>query len=56
MGGKAEQAYITIVRRRHNILELLASENINANEVTLGMTVLACLGSGDLNDLEQHTG
>lgn len=47
-------AYITVVRRRNNILKLLSSENVNANKVTLGMAMLPSLGSGDLNNLKQE--
>jgi len=46
-------AYITVVRRRNNILKLLSSENVNANKVALGMAMLPSLGSGDLNNLKQ---
>jgi hypothetical protein len=47
-------AYITVVRRRNNILKLLSSENVNANKVALGMPMLPSLGSGDLNNLKQE--
>lgn len=47
-------AYITVVRRRNNILKLLSSENVNANKVALGMAMLPSLGSGDLNNLKQE--
>lgn len=39
MGGGAE------------ILELLASEDIDGNQVNLGVTVLASLGGGHVDDL-----
>lgn len=35
--------HVTIVRRRGQVLVLLASEDVNSNKVTLGMTVLAGL-------------
>lgn len=47
-------AYITVVRRRNNILKLLSSENVNANKVALGMPMLPSLGSGHLNNLKQE--
>lgn len=33
------------------ILELLASEDVNSNEMDLGVTVLASLGGGHVDDL-----
>ena len=37
--------------RGYNILKLLSIENVNADKVALGMTMLPSLGSGDLNNL-----
>ena len=45
------KTYITIVGRWNNILELLSSEDINSNEVTLRVTVLTSLRSRNLNNL-----
>jgi hypothetical protein len=36
-------AHITIVGGRDNILELLASKDVNGHEMTLGMTMLSSL-------------
>jgi hypothetical protein len=47
-------AYVTVVRRRNNILKLLSSENVNSNKVALGMAMLPSLGSGDLNNLTKQ--
>ena len=49
--GVSYNTHITIVGRRNNIFELLRSEDINGYKVTLGVTVLACLWSRNLNHL-----
>lgn len=36
---------------RREIFELLASEDVNGNQVDLGVTVLSSLGSRHVNDL-----
>jgi hypothetical protein len=38
--------------RGHNILKLLSVENVNGHEVAFRVTMLPCLGSGDLNHLQ----
>lgn len=48
---QSRETHITIVRGRHDILELLPGEDIDTDEVTLSVTVLAGLGSRNLNDL-----
>jgi hypothetical protein len=42
------------VRRRDELLHLLASEDINCSKVALGVTVFAGLGGGDLDDLRAY--
>jgi len=49
--GTHDLGNITIVRRRHDILELLPGEDIDTDEVTFSVTVLAGLGSRNLNNL-----
>jgi hypothetical protein len=44
-------AHITIVGGRDNILELLASKDVNGHEMTLGMTMLSSLWGRHLNNL-----
>ena len=42
---------VAIVGRGGQILNLLVSEDINCDEMALGMSVLASFGGGDVNDL-----
>ncbi len=42
---------VHVVGRRRQILQLLASEDIDGDDVNLGVTVLAGLGGGHLDDL-----
>lgn len=48
-------SYITIMGRGDNIFQLLSSEDINSNEVTLSMTMLTSLGGGNFHNLPQLT-
>lgn len=50
-GRLVKVSYITIVRRRNNILELLPSEDIDCDEVALGVTVLPSLRSRHFDNL-----
>eukprot|EP00694_Reclinomonas_americana_P007466 EC798631.1.p1 GENE.EC798631.1~~EC798631.1.p1 ORF type:complete len:211 (-),score=86.10 EC798631.1:87-689(-) len=59
VGGDVEQGVLElvddrllhVVRRRARILVLLAREDVDAHHVGLGVTVLASLGGGDLDNL-----
>ncbi len=46
-----KNAHITIVGGRDNILELLASKDVNGHEMTLGMAMLSSLWGRHLNNL-----
>ena len=46
---------IHVMRRGTNILELLAGENVEGNEMNFSVTVLASLGSGHLDDFAWAT-
>lgn len=46
---------VHVVGGGRQIFELLASEDINGNDVDLGVTVLSGLGGGHLNDLAWAT-
>ena len=46
---------VHVVGRGRQIFELLASENIDGNNVDLGVTVLASLGGRHFNDLARTT-
>ena len=48
-------SYIAVVRRGNNIFQLLGSEDVNSNKVTLSMTVLPSLGGGNFYNLEHAT-
>lgn len=51
----AFRQHLKVVRRRDQLLHLLASKDICRREVAFGMTVLACLGGCDLNNLRKET-
>jgi len=42
---------VHVVSGRAKFFELLASEDVNSNQMDLGVTVLSSLGGGHVNDL-----
>lgn len=49
--GTVDVGDVTVVGRGGEIFHLLVSEDINCNEMALGVAVLSCLGGGDIDHL-----
>ena len=47
----ADVGDVHVVGRRRQIFQLLAGEDVDGNQMNLGVTVLASLGGGHVNDL-----